>query len=149
VNVKIKFLDHFDRSFDPPAYQSSGAAGVDLKACIIEGKCILNPGERKLIATGLSVEIPTGFEWQIRPRSGLSFKTNLLIPNSPGTIDSDYRGEVKVILGNFGNTPISISHGDRIAQAVLCRYERADFIEVSELDESERGQSGFGSTGKE
>ena len=148
MNVKVKFLDHFDRSFGPPAYQSSGAAGVDLKACIIEGKSILNPGERKLIATGLSVEIPTGFEWQIRPRSGLSFKTNLLIPNSPGTIDSDYRGEVKVILGNFGNTPISISHGDRIAQAVLCRYERADFIEVSELDESERGQSGFGSTGK-
>ena len=133
MKVKIKLLDHYDRSFDPPAYQSSGAAGVDLRACLPEGKMMICPGERILVPTGLAVEIPVGHEWQIRPRSGLSLKTNLLIPNSPGTIDSDYRGEIKIILGNFGQESIIINHGDRIAQAVLCRFERADFTVVEEL----------------
>lgn len=149
MKVKIKFLSHFDESFGPPSYQSIGAAGADLRASLEEGSMTILPGERKLVPTGLSVEIPLGYEWQIRPRSGLSLKTGLLVPNSPGTIDSDYRGEVKVILGNFGEGPIVINHGDRIAQAVLCKFERADFIEVSKLSDSSRGAGGFGSTGKE
>ena len=148
MKVKIKFLDHYDKSFGAPEYQISGSAGVDLRACLPEEGIIISPGQRVLIPTGISVEIPDGFEWQIRPRSGLSLKTNLLIPNSPGTIDSDYRGEVSIILGNFGESPISVKHGDRIAQAVLNRYERAEFIEVEELQLSARGNGGFGSTGK-
>lgn len=148
MQVKIKFLDHYDQSFETPAYQSSGAAGVDLRACLPEGKLIILPGERVLIPTGISVEIPVGFEWQIRPRSGLSLKTNLLVPNAPGTVDSDYRGEVKIILGNFGDGPTTIMHGDRVAQAVLCRFERAEFVVVDELSVSDRGIGGFGSTGK-
>lgn len=149
MQVKIKFLQHFDDSFGPPSYQSTGAAGADLRACIPEGKMTIEPGQRVLIPTGLSVEIPRGHEWQIRPRSGLSLKTGLLVPNSPGTIDCDYRGEVKVILGNFGSDSVDVNHGDRIAQAVLCRFERADFVKVFELENSERGEQGFGSTGKE
>lgn len=148
MNIKIKFLDHYDRTFGSPAYQSTGAAGVDLRASLPEGKLVVSPGERTLVSTGLSVEIPEGLEWQIRPRSGLSLKTGLLVPNSPGTIDSDYRGEVKVILGNFSESPITINHGDRIAQAVLCRFERAEFVVVDELSASDRGEGGFGSTGK-
>jgi len=148
VQVKLKFLDHYDRDFKTPAYQTSGAAGVDLRACLPEGTLIIQPGERTLVSTGISVEIPVGFEWQIRPRSGLSLKTNLLVPNAPGTIDSDYRGEVKVILGNFGTDSITIKHGDRIAQAVLCQFERAEFVIVDELSASARGNGGFGSTGK-
>ena len=148
MQVKLKFLDHYDRGFKTPAYQTSGAAGVDLRACLPEGTLIIQPGEHTLVSTGISVEIPVGFEWQIRPRSGLSLKTNLLVPNAPGTIDSDYRGEVKVILGNFGTDSITIKHGDRIAQAVLCQFERAEFVIVDELSASARGNGGFGSTGK-
>ena len=149
MKVKIKFLNNFDESFGAPAYQSTGSAGADIRACLDEGKLSILPGERVLVPTGISVEIPSGHEWQIRPRSGLSLKTGLLIPNAPGTIDSDFRGEVKVILGNFGKSPVVVNHGDRIAQAVLCRYETAEFQIVNELEQSDRGQGGFGSTGKE
>lgn len=149
VEVKIKFLPHFDESLGAPAYQSIGAAGADLKACLEDGSICVNPGKRILIPTGISVEIPVGYEWQIRPRSGLSLKTSLMIPNSPGTIDSDYRGEVMVIIANMGDEPYTINHGDRIAQAVLCRFDQAHFISVNNLDSSIRGSGGFGSTGKE
>ena len=149
MKVKLKFLDNFDHSFGAPAYQSSGSAGADIKACLDEGKITILPGERMLVPTGIAVEVPLGHEWQIRPRSGLSLKTGLLIPNAPGTIDSDYRGEIKIILGNFGSSPVVINHGDRVAQAVLCRYEKADFSISNELDRSDRGSGGFGSTGKE
>ena len=149
VEVRIKFLSHFDKSFGPPSYESHGSAGADLKACLDGEKIIISPKERVLVPTGISVEIPAGFEWQIRPRSGLSLKTGLLVPNAPGTIDSDYRGEIKVILGNFGDTPITINHGDRIAQAVLARYEQAHFVESEQLAETSRGSGGFGSTGRE
>lgn len=109
---------------------------------------VLAPGERKLIPTGLSMEIPLGFEIQVRPRSGLSFKTGLMVVNAPGTIDADYRGEIKVILGNLGQNDEVITHGDRIAQLVLCPVWQASFEVASELSETERGSGGFGSTGK-
>ena len=148
VKVRIRFLSHFDRSFSAPAYESTGSAGADIRACIEEGKLEIGPGERILVPTGFAVEIPFGHEWQIRPRSGLSLRTGLLIPNSPGTIDSDYRGEVKIILGNFSDSTVTINHGDRIAQAVLCQFEQAKFVTSEVLTETDRGQGGFGSTGK-
>jgi len=147
--LRVKLLDHFDKELGLPAYGSSGASGVDLKACFDNRKnLIINPGERVLIPTGISVEIPDGYEWQIRPRSGLSLRTGIIVPNSPGTIDSDYRGEIKVILGNFSNAALEIKHGERIAQAVLCAFERVKFQVTSDLETSSRGTSGFGSTGK-
>ena len=148
VEVQVKLLENFDSSLGVPAYQTNGAAGADLKACLPEGSIILAPKERKLIPTGLAVQIPEGFEWQIRPRSGLSLKTGLIIPNSPGTIDCDYRGEVKIILANYSDEPVQIHHGERIAQAVLNKYERAVFLTTEKLSDSERGSGGFGSTGK-
>ena len=146
--IKVRLLESYDINLGVPAYQTDGAAGADLKACLPEGSIVLAPKERRLIPTGFAVQIPHGYEWQIRPRSGLSLKTGLLVPNSPGTIDSDYRGEVKVILANLGNGPVKIHHGDRIAQAVLNKFEQASFKVVNELDWSERGSGGFGSTGE-
>jgi dUTP pyrophosphatase len=120
---------------------------MDLRANIRES-ITLEPFQRTAVATGLFVELPLGFEAQIRPRSGLSLKTGLSIPNAPGTIDSDYRGEIKVIVANLSNEPITINHGDRIAQMVIAKYEQIQWEEVSQISESERGSGGFGSTGK-
>lgn len=146
--IKLKKLPNFDKSFPLPSYETKDAAGADLRACF-ENKedFILKPGERALIPTGLSFEIQPGYEVQIRPRSGLSLKTDLLVVNSPGTIDADYRGEVKIILGNFGKDNFTIKHGDRIAQMVLAPIHQAEFSVVDELSDTERGEGGFGSTG--
>jgi dUTP pyrophosphatase len=150
VEVKIKKLNHFDSTFNLPSYETSGAAGADVRASLGEGeKLLIKPGERVLVPTGLSMEIPHGYEVQVRPRSGLSFKTSLMVLNSPGTIDSDYRGEVKIILGNLGSKDEVINHGDRVAQLVLAPVVQARYIETSEeLSETTRGSGGFGSTGK-
>ena len=128
-----------------PQYQTKEAAGFDLHA--IED-VVIKPGERKLIGTGLAFEIEFGYEVQIRPRSGLAFKHGITVLNSPGTIDSDYRGEIKVLLINHGNEPYEIKKGERIAQAVIAPVIQAEIIEVDELSDTQRGAGGFGSTGK-
>lgn len=138
--VKVKKLS--DKAIIPK-YQSNGAAGFDFHST---EDIVIMPGETKLIGTGLSFEIPEGSEIQVRPRSGLSAKTKIRVSNSPGTVDCDYRGEVKIILDNIGNMPFTVSVGDRIAQGVLCPVQRALF-EEGDLDETERGNKGFGSSG--
>lgn len=129
-----------------PSYMSTGAAGCDVHACISE-KAVIMPGERAAVPTGLSVEIPEGFEIQVRPRSGLAFKKGVTVINSPGTIDSDYRGEIKVLVVNLGNEPVEILPQDRIAQLVLQQVNQIDWVEVEKLSTTERGAGGFGSTG--
>jgi dUTP pyrophosphatase len=130
-----------------PVYQTIGSAGMDLCASIND-TIELHPMERAMIPTGLSIALPIGFEAQIRPRSGLAIKQGITCLNTPGTIDSDYRGEINVILINLSNEKQTIKNGDRIAQMVVARYEQATWEEVSELDKTERGTGGFGSTGK-
>jgi dUTP pyrophosphatase len=130
-----------------PSYETSASAGLDIRA-FIEGKCTLNPGERKLIKTGLFLEIPEGFEAQVRPRSGLALKNGITVLNSPGTIDADYRGEIGVILINHSSEIFEINSGDRIAQLVFAKVEQAVWYETESLNETERGAGGFGSTGK-
>ena len=144
MKVEVKIINK--SSHDLPAYETSGSAGMDLRANLDE-KIILKPFERFAIPTGLFIELPQGYEAQIRPRSGLSLKTGLAIPNSPGTIDSDYRGEIKVIVANLSNEVVEIKDSDRIAQMVIAKYERAEWIEVDNIDATERGAGGFGSTG--
>jgi len=129
-----------------PAYETSHAAGMDLRADVQE-TITLKPMERKLIPTGLHIELPEGFEAQIRPRSGLAFKHGIGIVNSPGTIDADYRGEVKVLLINFSDQAFEINTGDRIAQMVVARHEKVDWQEVEVLNETLRGAGGYGHTG--
>lgn len=148
LKIKIKKLSHYDSSLPLPRYESASAAGADLRAQLGSGESlVISPGEHVLVPTGMMMEIPHGYELQIRPRSGLSFKTGLMVLNSPGTIDSDYRGEVKIILGNLGSKKEVIAHGDRIAQGVLSPVFQAQYEEVSELSSTERGSGGFGSTG--
>ncbi len=142
MKLKIKKLN---KKAIIPAYQTKEAAGFDLHA--IEN-AVINPGERKLIGTGLAFEIEFGYEVQIRPRSGLAFKHAITVLNTPGTIDSDYRGEIKVLLINLGNEPFEIKEGERIAQAVIAPVIQAQIVEVEKLSDTERGTSGFGSTGK-
>ena len=142
VNVHVKKLN--EDAFIPE-YATEGSVGFDL---ISTGDYYLEPGKTVLIATGLSVAIPAGYEIQVRPRSGASARTMLRVANAPGTIDSDYRGEIKVILTNTGITPELISKGDKVAQGVLCRVPKAEFVQVEELDVTARGEGGFGSTGK-
>jgi dUTP pyrophosphatase len=129
-----------------PAYQSAGAAGLDLLAAV-NAPMALQPGERALVPTGLIVELPAGFEAQVRPRSGLAFRHGITVLNSPGTIDSDYRGEVKVLLVNLGDQPFNIARGERIAQLVIARYERVTLVEAIKASTTRRGVGGFGSTG--
>lgn len=129
-----------------PAYETLHAAGMDLRADL-ESKVILKPMERMLVPTGLHIELPEGFEAQIRPRSGLAFKHGIGIVNSPGTIDADYRGEVKVLLINFSDQAFEINTGDRIAQMVIARHEKIDWQEVEVLNETLRGAGGYGHTG--
>lgn len=143
--ISIKIVNN---SNNPnPSLGSPGSAGADLRAFIMDDKIILKSMERKLIPTGIKMEIPMGYEVQIRPRSGLAIKNGIAVINSPGTIDSDYRGEIGVLLVNLSNEIFEISNGDRIAQMVLAKYEPLNFIEVSEISISERGEKGFGSTG--
>ena len=129
-----------------PTYQTNGASGMDLYAAV-ENKTIILPNCVLLIPTGFSVEIPIGYEAQVRPRSGLASKFGIVIPNSPGTIDSDYRGEIKVILMNLGKENFTINRGDRIAQLVIAKYEKISWEEVDILSVTERGDGGFGHTG--
>lgn len=143
VAVRIKRLPHGD-GLDLPAYATPGAAGMDVLAA---EDVTLAPGARHAVATGLSVAIPPGYEIQVRPRSGLALKRGISVPNTPGTIDSDYRGELKVILINHGYEDFAIRRGDRVAQIVLAPVARATWEEVDELDSTERGEGGFGSTG--
>ncbi|MDJ1016554.1 MAG: dUTP diphosphatase [Paracoccaceae bacterium] len=149
--IRLTWLPEADTSVALPSYQSHGAAGADLRANFPpedrEG-VTLAPLERRLIPTGLAVEIPEGFEMQIRPRSGLALKHGLSLPNTPGTIDSDYRGPLGVIMINLGAEPVTIHHGDRIAQAVVAPVSRARFALAPELSETKRGEGGFGSTGR-
>jgi dUTP pyrophosphatase len=130
-----------------PSYQSEGAAGLDLSACLPGGPVTLQPGEIRAIPTGLAMAIPQGYEGQVRPRSGLSTKHGMTCPNSPGTIDSDYRGELLVPMINLGREAFTVTHGLRIAQLVIAPVAHARLIEVQSLDDTARGEGGFGSTG--
>lgn len=130
-----------------PSYQTSGAAGADICAFMDE-PAVLHPGERKLIATGIRVEIPEGFEIQVRPRSGLALKYGLTVLNAPGTIDSDYRGEIGIVLVNLGSEAVTVSSGDRIAQLVVASAVQCSFVEAEALSDTDRGSGGYGSTGK-
>ena len=129
-----------------PAYATEQSAGMDLRANINE-PIVLKPMERRLIPTGLHIALPAGYEAQVRPRSGLALKKGITVLNSPGTIDADYRGEVGVLLINLSNEDFVVNDGERIAKMVIARHEKADFIEVEVLDETERGEGGYGHTG--
>lgn len=146
VTLELKRLDH-GRDLPLPAYQSELAAGLDLLAAV-EAPVTLAPGERALVPTGLAMALPAGYEAQVRPRSGLAAKNGVTVLNTPGTIDADYRGEVKVILINLGQEPFRIGRGDRIAQMVIAPVLQASLQEVDVLSETARGTGGFGSTGK-
>ena len=143
--VLIKKLNN--NSFELPKYQTEGSVGMDLSA-FIENDILIKPNERELIPTGIAVSLPQNIEGQVRPRSGLSLKYGITVLNSPGTIDSDYRGEIKVILINHGNEDFIIKNNDRIAQLVFNEVVKVSFKEVKDLDQTSRDQKGFGSTGK-
>ncbi|WP_324076727.1 MAG: dUTP diphosphatase [Erythrobacter sp.] len=143
VAVQVKRLAH-GAGLPLPAYATIGAAGMDV---VSAEDATVAPGERHAVATGLALAIPQGYEIQVRPRSGLALKHGITVPNTPGTIDSDYRGELKVILINLGQEPFVIQRGDRVAQLVLAPVVQAAWDEVAELDATERGEGGFGSTG--
>jgi dUTP pyrophosphatase len=144
-NLPIKVINKSGHAL--PEYATQKAAGLDLKANLTE-PVILKPLQRQLISTGLFIELPEGFEAQIRPRSGLAFKNGITVLNSPGTIDADYRGEVKVLLVNLSDQDFTIQNGERIAQMVVAKHEQITWMPVVELEDSARGTGGFGSTGK-
>ena len=145
IAVKIRRLE---KSIDIPlpTYESEGSSGMDIRASV-QKPVLLNPGEIKLVPTGLAVSVPPGYEAQIRPRSGLALHHGIGMVNSPGTIDSDYRGEVGIILVNWGNESFTVKRGDRIAQMVFSKVYRVDLVQVDDLDATYRGQGGFGHTG--
>ena len=147
IKIKVKRLSEDFADVALPFYSTSGSAGMDIRAAITED-VIIESGKVELISTNISVEIPLGYEIQVRPRSGLAAKHSIGVLNSPGTIDSDYRGEVKIILMNFGNESFKISKGDRIAQLIISKVYTAKMVEVKELNSSNRGKGGFGHTGK-
>jgi len=148
VKIQIKRLrEDMDRDIPLPRYMTEHSAGMDLYASI-DQDVLIRQGERKLIPTGVAIAIPKGFEAQIRPRSGLAFKNGISLLNSPGTIDADYRGEIGVLLINFGSEPFAIKRGDRIAQMVINRVCRASLELTQELDTTERDSGGFGHTGR-
>jgi dUTP pyrophosphatase len=129
-----------------PSYESAGAAGADVCACI-DAQMVIEPGKIALVPTGLSIEVPYGYEAQIRPRSGLAIKHGITLLNTPGTIDSDYRGEVKVIMANLGSEPFTVTHGMRIAQMIFAKVYKGEFMTADVLSATERGGGGFGHTG--
>lgn len=148
VAIRLTWNDEADRSLGLPVYASAGAAGADLRANFPDrGSVVLEPGARALVPTGLRMAIPEGYEVQIRPRSGLALKHGITLPNTPGTIDSDYRGPLGVIVMNAGQAAFEIAHGDRIAQMIVAPVLRAEFTLVDTLDDTARGAGGFGSTG--
>lgn len=142
--MKIRIINRSQHAL--PNYETVGSAGMDLRANLTES-LILQPLERAIVKTGLFIELPVGFEAQVRPRSGLAAKKGITVLNSPGTVDADYRGEIGVILVNLSNEAFTIENGERIAQLVIARHERAEWVEVEELSETSRGAGGFGSTG--
>lgn len=143
--MQVKVIN--DSKHPLPAYQTSLSAGLDLRADL-ENPVLLTPLERKLIGTGLYMELPAGYEAQIRPRSGLAYKHGISVLNSPGTIDADYRGEIKVLLVNLSQEPFTINDGERIAQMVIAKHEQIEWEETLDLTQTERGAGGYGSTGK-
>ena len=145
IQIAIRRLPH-GKDLALPAYATAGAAGMDLLAAV-DAPLTIAPGERTLIPTGLAIALPPGYELQVRPRSGLALRNGIVLPNSPGTIDEDYRGEIQVIVLNAGNAPFTIERGMRIAQAVLAPVVRARWHEVERLDPTPRNEGGFGSTG--
>lgn len=142
--MKVKIINTSDNPL--PSYETAGAAGMDIRSYLPE-PVILKPLQRALIPTGLYIELPAGYEAQIRPRSGLALKKGLSLLNTPGTIDSDYRGEIKIILINLSNETAVLNTGERIAQMVIAKYEKVKLQEVDELSDTERGEGGFGHTG--
>lgn len=130
-----------------PSRATPHAAGYDVRSA--EAEVVLQPGEIRLVTTGLVMELPAGIECQVRPRSGLAVRHGITLPNSPGTIDPDYRGELKVIMQNLGRDPVTLLRGERIAQLVFCRFEAPGVVEVLELSDTQRGEGGFGSTGRD
>jgi dUTP pyrophosphatase len=147
IVIKVKRLGGYAEDVELPKKQSAGAAGFDVRAANPE-PIELEPGQRTAVPTGIALAIPPGCEVQVRPRSGLALKHGIILPNSPGTIDSDYRGELKVIMMNLGERPFMVKAGDRIAQLVVGRVIDADWVEVEDLEETERSDGGFGSTGR-
>jgi dUTP pyrophosphatase len=145
VEVRVHRLPHAE-GLPLPAYATDGAAGADLCAAV-DGELVVAPGERTAVPTGLVLEIPEGFDGQVRPRSGLALRRGLTVVNAPGTIDCDYRGELKVLLVNLGSKPVAIRRGDRIAQLVVAPVSKVSFCETGDLSPSARGSGGFGSTG--
>jgi dUTP pyrophosphatase len=142
--MKIRIINRSKHQL--PGYATTAAAGMDLRA-ELDSAIVLKPLERTLVPTGLFMEIPVGYEAQIRPRSGLAFKNGITVLNSPGTIDADYRGEIKVLLVNLSSEAFTINDGERIAQMVIARHEQAEWVEVEQLEETNRGAGGFGHTG--
>lgn len=143
--MKVKIINKSHHAL--PQYETAQSAGLDLRAFLPEGPITLAPLQRGLVKTGLFIELPVGFEAQVRPRSGLALKKGVTVLNSPGTIDADYRGEICVILINLSQEPFVINDGERIAQMVVARHEQAELVEVEELTDTERGSGGFGHTG--
>jgi dUTP pyrophosphatase len=147
VTLRVKRLDG-SQDVALPSYETEGASGLDLRAAV-DRELTLHPGEIRLVPTGVAISLPKGYEAQIRPRSGLALKHGVGMVNSPGTIDSDYRGEIGVVLINWGKAPFVIRRGDRIAQMVVARVSRAEVLEVDRLETSARGEGGFGHSGVE
>ena len=143
--MKLQIVNKSDNAM--PAYETVNSAGMDLRAYLPDGELVIKPMQRALVPTGLFMEIPVGYEGQGRPRSGLAIKSGITVLNSPGTIDADYRGEVKVILINLSDVDFVIKSGDRIAQLVIAKHEQPEIVEVQSLSETERGAGGFGHTG--
>jgi dUTP pyrophosphatase len=146
TTVRIRRLPH-GADLPLPAYHSAGAAGLDLLAAV-DAPLTLPPGARALVPTGIAIALPEGFEAQVRPRSGLAARHGVTVLNAPGTVDADYRGEIKVVLVNHGEAPFTLSRGDRIAQMVVAPVTLARLVEADELDDTARGAGGFGSTGR-
>jgi len=147
VKEEIKWLEH-GAGLNMPAYETPDSAGMDLPAAVADGEVlIIKSGDRAMVPTGISMALPRGYEAQIRPRSGLAAKNGVTVLNTPGTIDADYRGEVKIILQNFGKDDFEITRGMRIAQMIIAPVTQATLVAVDELDSTERGEGGFGSTG--
>lgn len=146
MNIPVRIINHSDNPL--PTYATVGSAGLDLRAYVSE-PITLHPFERVAVPTGLFIALPDGYEAQLRPRSGLALKSGITLLNTPGTIDADYRGEIKVILTNLSQEPFVINSGDRICQMLIARYEQVEWTQVDTLDETERGAGGFGHTGRE
>lgn len=144
VQVRFQRLDH-NPDLPLPSRATEGAAGYDVRAA---EAVVLEPGGAQAVSTGLVVELPSGIEAQVRPRSGLALREGVVVPNSPGTIDPDFRGELKVILMNLSSQPVAIARGDRVAQLVFARFERPTVVETDAVEETDRGEGGFGSTGR-